>query len=252
MMEVALDPLASKWFFPIAQRIEAFEREANIFPEFGSITSAESPDWMVQCVWGQMKPYREVSGLEDLDRIRARNIGAMVGAKASMCKRFAGGNLWFNQLPTKRQRQFEEFFGADSVAEAKDIWTRFATEIQPAFKKVRRFASDLDSSQDMLEQIQFHQGLASGLGFMVRVAKSARQASKREADHSRRSVVCMFAIDHWEIIEAARKDISWADLVSQFDKEYGEHVEIDEETFKKILQRSGLTVGKVGRPRLKN
>ena len=247
-----MDPLADKWFFPIVERLEAFEHECNVFPEYESITMPASPDWMVQCAWAQMKPYREVSGMEQLDRIRARNIGAMIGAKASMCKRFAGGNLRFNQLPIKRQRQLEDWFGAEAVAEAKEIWTRFAIEIQPAFKKVRRFALDLASAQEMLEQIQFHQGLASGLGFMARISKTAGQTSKREADHSRRSVVCMFAVEHWEIIEAARKDISWGDLVGQFDKEYGEHVEIDEETFKKILQRSGLTVGKVGRPRLEN
>ena len=100
------------------------------------------------------------------------------------------------------------------------------------------------------EQMQYHQGVASGLGFMDRVAKGVRQTSKKEADHARRSVVCMFAVEHWEIIEAARKDISWGDLMHEFDKEYGKHVVIDEETFKKILSRSGLSVGTVGRPRL--
>src|ERR1043166_4820014 len=95
------DPLAGKWFAPITERLELFERSSDVFQVFESITQPESPDWVVQCVWTQMKPYREVSGLERLDRIQARNVGAMIGAKGSICKRLAGGNLWFNRLPTK-------------------------------------------------------------------------------------------------------------------------------------------------------
>jgi hypothetical protein len=244
------DPLAGKWFAPITERIEAFETQSDVFQEFGSITLPESPDWMVQCIWTQMKPYREVSGLERLDRIRARNVGAMIGAKASICKRLAGGNLWFNRLPAKKQNQLANLFGAEAIADAQITWSRFATEILPDFKKLQRFASEVVMRQATWEQMQYHHGVASGLGFMDRVAKGVRQTSKKGADHARRSVVCMFAIEHWEIIEAARRDISWGDLIHEFDKQYEKHVSIDEETFKKILQRSGLTVGRVGRPRL--
>ena len=248
MNENGAEPLAGKWFFPITQRIELFENQSDVFQEFGEMTQPSSPDWMVQCAWTQMKPYREMSGLEQLDRIRARHVGAMIGSKASMCKRLAGGNLSFNKLSNKRQRKLQEVLGQEAVGKAKAIWARFATEIQPEFQKLRRFAMDVAACEDMYEQIQFHQGIANGLGFMDRIAQSTRSTSKRDADHRRRSVVCMFAIEHWEIIEAAKKDISWSDLVDQFDCEYGEHIVIDEETFKKILQRSGLTIGKVGRP----
>ncbi len=217
------EPLAGKWFSPITQRIELFENQSDVFQEFGEITLPSSPDWMVHCAWTQMKPYREVSGLERLDRIRARNVGAMIGSKASICKRLAGGNLWFNRLPKRRQNELVEVFGHEAILEARAIWTRFATEIQPEFKKLRRFALNVTESQEMFEQIQFHQGISNGLGFMERIAEIGRQTSKRVVDYKRRSVVCMFALQHWEVIEATKKDISWADLMNQFDKEYGKH-----------------------------
>src|SRR5438093_12866893 len=109
----ARELLGGEWFFPITVRIEAFEKSSDVFGDFGSITLPEAPDWMVQCAWKQMGPYREVSGVERLDRIRARHVGAMVGSKASICKRLAGGNLWFNQLASKRQSQLEQLFGAE-------------------------------------------------------------------------------------------------------------------------------------------
>jgi hypothetical protein len=240
--------LEEKWFFPIALRLQSFENNSDIFGEFGSITLPESPDWMVQCAWKQMSPYQEVSGMERSDRIRTRHIGAMVGSKASICKRLAGGNLWFNMLPAKRQKQLEDLFGAEGIAEAKVTWSKFATEIQPEFKKLRTFAVNLVARQEMAEQVQFYQGFTKGLTFMDRVSEVARKTNKRGTDYNRRSLVSLFAIEHWELIEAAKRDISWWDLVSAFDEQYGKYVEIDEETFKKILQRSGLRVGKVGRP----
>jgi len=244
-----LELLKEKWFFPITLRLESFENASDVFGEIGSITLPESPDWMVQCVWRQMGSFREVSGLERLDRLRARHVGAMVGSKASICKRLAGGNLWFNQLPSKRQNQLEKLFGPEAISDARITWSKFAAEIQPEFKKLRTFALNLAGAQEMTEQVQFYQGFTKGLTFMNRVSELERKRTKRGADYGRRSVVCLFAIEHWELIEAAKKDISWADLVNRFDEEYGEHIEIDEETFKKILQRSGLSVGKVGRPK---
>jgi hypothetical protein len=246
----ALELLKEKWFFPIAVRLEAFENTSDIFGDFGSITLPESADWVVQCAWKQMAPLREVSGIERLDRIRTRHVGAMVGAKASICKRLAGGNLWFNRLPSKRQNQLEKLFGAEAISEASITWSKFATEIQPEFKKLRTFALNLTAAQEMTEQVQFYQGFTKGLTFMDRVSELARKRTKRGSEYARRSVVCMFAIEHWQLIEAAKRDISWADLLRRFDEECGEGVEIDEETFKKILQRSGLSVGKVGRPKV--
>jgi hypothetical protein len=242
------DPLKDKWFYPITCRVEQFENSLDMFADFGSVTSPESPDWVVQCVWRQAGPYREIAGLERHDLIRARHVGAMIGAKASLCKRLARGNLWFAQLSSKRQSELENLFGEESIAEAKQTWSRFAVEIQPEFKRIRRFAVELTMAQEILEQILFYQGLAKGLTLMDRIAEVARQRNKRAIEYGRRSLVCLFAVEHWELIEAAKKDIAWSDLVQEFDQQYGEHVVIDEESFKKILQRSGLTVGRVGRP----
>jgi len=149
--------LKEKWFFPIALRLESFEERSDIFQDIGSITLPESPDWIVQFAWKQMEPYREVSGMERLDRIRARHIGAMVGCKAAICKRLAGGNVWFNRLPYKRQKHLEDIFGTEAIAEARVTWSKFATEIQPEFKKLRTFALSLVARQEMIEQMQFIQ-----------------------------------------------------------------------------------------------
>ena len=242
------DPLKDRWFYPIAVRIEQFETNSDVSSEFGSITLPESPDWVVKCVWRQMGPYREIAGLERYDLIRARHIGAMIGAKASLCQRLARGNLWFAQLSSKRQAELEKLFGEESIAEAKQTWSRFAVEIQPEFKRIRRFAAELTMAQETFEQMQFHQGVAKGLTLMDRIRQVARQQNKRAIEYGRRSLVCLFAVENWELIEAAKKDIAWPDLLEGFDQQYGEHATIDEEGFKKILQWSGLTVVRVGRP----
>lgn len=243
------DPLKDKWFYPITRRIEELENTSDVFARFGSITLPESPDWVVRCIWGQLGPYREASAIERYDRIRARNVGAMLGAKACIGDRLARGNLWFAQLSSKRQTQFENLFGEEAITDARQTWTRFAVEIQPELKRIRRFASELVMKQETFEQIQFHQGVAKGLTILDELGKLARRQNKRGLEYHRRSLICAFAVEHWEVIEAAKKDIAWADLVQGFDREFGELVEVDEETFKKMLQRSGLKVGRVGRPR---
>lgn len=240
------DPLKNRWFYPITRRIEELENTTDVFSRFGSITLPESPDWVVRCIWGQVGPYREMAVIERYDRIRARNVGAMLGAKAALGDRLARGNLWFAQLSSKRQAEFEKLFGGEAVSDAKRTWTRFAVEIQPELKRLRRSAAELVMKQETFEQMQFHQGVAKGLTILDELRKLARRQNKRGLEYQRRSLICAFAVEHWEVIEAAKKDIAWSDVVEGFVREFGE---VDEETFKKMLQRSGLRVGRVGRPR---
>jgi hypothetical protein len=245
------NPLRGFWFYPITNKIREFEESSDVFEIFASMAEPESPDWIVQCTWSQMTKYRESAGTIRHDRIRARHVGAMVGAKTSICERLAAGNLWFNKLPRKTQDKFIEIFGEEEVAAAKIIWSEFEHRLRADFRAVRKFASDLAMSQPLWEQVQFHQGTVNGLRFMDEVSAACRKENKQAVNARKRHLVCLFAIEHRDLINAARNDLKWSDLVDGFEQTiYGRHVEIDEQTFKKILQRSGLRVGAVGRPRL--
>jgi hypothetical protein len=242
--------LRGYWFYPILERIREFEESADVFGVLPCLAAPDSPDWIVKLAWSQMIKHREGAGIVRLERIGARQVGAMIGAKASICERMANGNVWFSKLPLKRQDKFVEIFGEESVALAKVIWSEFKETLLPEFRVVRQFASDLTMLQASWEQIQYHQGIVSGLRFMNEIRDACRKTNKRAEDGKKRDLVFLFVLEHCELIDVARKDLQWSDLVTGFEESiYGRHIEIDEQTFTKILQRSDLGIGIVGRPK---
>jgi hypothetical protein len=87
-----------------------------------------------------------------------------------------------------------------------------------------------------------------GLTLMQELRKTVRKAVKKaEQDAQNRAAVYFFAMTASEAIEANRKDISWPELNEAFNETFDYKVPIDEDAFKKILQRCGLQVGKPGR-----
>jgi hypothetical protein len=238
-----------KWYEPITVRIEEFENNSNMFPEFQSVAEPNSPEWAVQCAIRGFKPFADVAGLPFDDQFGAKNVGALVGAKSSICGAMAKAHEWAATMKVETRNKFVEVFGEDALREAKAVWKKFADKLHPEFEGVRRLAVNLSMKQSYLEDLEFHRGLTKGLTFMLEIRKSIRKAvRKAERDAQNRAAVYFFAITGCKAIEANRQQLSWPELNKAFNETFDYQIPIDEDAFKKILQRCGLRIGKPGRP----
>jgi hypothetical protein len=237
-----------KWYEPIIRRIERFEESADVFDEFTAVVEPNSPEWALQCALKGIKPFGELAGFPFNSRFDASNVGALVGAKSSICGAMARAHEWAAAVDEDTETKIVKIFGRGGFEDAKTIWRKFSEKLHPEFEKVRRFAVHLSMKQNYLEDVNFHRGLAKGLTLMQEIRKRIRKAvSKAERDAQNRAAVYFFGVVACEMIEANRSELSWPELNQAFNESFEYKVPIDEEAFKKILQRCGLGVGKVGR-----
>jgi hypothetical protein len=237
-----------KWYEPITMRIEKFEQSANVFGEVAAVVEPKSPEWAVQCALRGMKPFGEVAGFPFNGEFGAENVGALVGSKSSICVAMAKAHEWAAAMDGETEKKLLTAFGKESFGEAKAIWKRFAEKLHPKFETVRRFAVELSMRQNYFEDVKFHRGLAKGLTLMEEMRKRVRKAvRKAERDAQSRAAVYFFGVLACETVEANRRELSWPELNKAFNEAFEYRVPIDEDAFKKILQRCGLRVGKVGR-----
>jgi hypothetical protein len=240
--------IRGKWFVPITVRLDKFEKSAEIFAEFASATEPHSADWVVQCMLKGIKPFGEITGMPFDGEFGAQHIGAMVGAKSSICTAMANACKVAQGWTPEYREKLVTIWGADETEYAEALWKKFAEKLQPEFESIRRFAVGLAMKQNYQDDIDFHRGLAKGLTFIQEVGRTVRKATnKAERDAQNRGAVYLFAVGAWEAIEANRRELSWPELAQEFNEAFDYKVSIDEETFKKILQRCGLGIGKVGR-----
>jgi hypothetical protein len=241
-----------KWFLPITVRIEEFEDHADVFEEFASVTEPGSAEWAVQCLIKGIRPFAAFGGFPLNGRFSARNIGAMIGSKAAICSAMRKAYDWSNAWSEETRGQLVKIWGAEEVEEAIRIWKRFADRLHPEFEKVRKFSVNLAMRQTYFEDLEFQMGLSKGMSLIDELRKSIQKAvkaaTKAQRDAVNRAGVYLFAIENWAIIEKEKEQLSWPKLAEEFQKQTQYSLPIDEETFKKILQRCGLRgVGKAGR-----
>ena len=240
--------IQTEWFAPIIERVEDFEDEADVFESALTVAEPQSADWAVQCVSKTIKPFGDLTGMPFDGQFESRHVGALVGAKSSICAAMADSHRISQQWKAESWQKLVDLGGEEAVADAKRTWKRFAESLQPKFEKIRGFAVGLAMRQSYQEDIEFHRGLAKGLTFMRELRKTVRRAvTKAERDAQNRGAVYVFAASEWETIEANRKNLSWPELSQAFNEAFNYQVPIDEDTFKKILQRCGLRIGKAGR-----
>jgi hypothetical protein len=240
--------LRGKWYEPITTKIEEFENDADVFSEVATIAEPNSPDWVVQCAIKGIKPFGNLAGFPFNDSFGANNVGALVGAKSSICGAMANTHKWALGMKADVRNKFAEAFGEDGLREAQMVWKSFAEKLHPEFERVRRFAVNLSMKQSYLEDLEFHRGLVKGLTLMQELRKTVRKAVTKAEQHAQnRAAVYFFALTASEAIEANRKEISWPELSEAFNETFDYQLPIDEDAFKKILQRCGLQVGKPGR-----
>jgi hypothetical protein len=158
---------------------------------------------------------------------------------------------WSLSWSVRDRQVLVERFGESEVADAQDIWKQFAESVTPDFEDIQKDSLLLSLKQPFAEQIDFHQGLAKGLRFLAELRKRMQPVhTKRHKDAQARINVYAFALLNWELIEEHRRSLTWMDLTDAFDEFFEHQISIDEETFKKILQRCGLRgIGSVGRPK---
>jgi hypothetical protein len=242
------DDVRGKWFEPILNRIEAFENTLEGFEDILSATEPGSPEWAVQCVVKSVKPFGKVMGMPFDGTFTAENVGALIGAKASICTAMAASHKIAQDWTPDTRAKFVDAWGTKETRKAEISWKAFAEKLQPAFEVIRRFAVETAMKQGYFEDINFHRGLAKGLTFMQELRKKVRKAvTKAERDAQNRAAVYFFAVYNAREIEAKRKDLSWPELAQNFEKAFDDKLTVAEDTLKKILQRCGLTVGKPGR-----
>ena len=127
-----------KWYEPITTKIEEFERDADVFFEIAAVAEPNSPDWAVQCAIKGIKPFGNLAGFPFNGSFGANNVGALVGAKSSICGAMANTHKWALGMKADVRNKFVEAFGEEDVREAEVVWRRFAEKLHPEF--ATRFA----------------------------------------------------------------------------------------------------------------
>ncbi|MEZ0256930.1 MAG: hypothetical protein ACAI37_16710 [Chthoniobacter sp.] len=244
----------SRWYDPILERIEAFEVDTNFLEDISEGLADEGPDWVAMTLYNGVTPFRKYLGLENIaEGLHAKRVGTVVGSKVSLCTGMARAHQLFEMMSPKQLAKIEEAWGSEDLAYARGIWKRFADEFKIRADDLRRYGAHLAADQTVEENIKYTMGYRNGERLMVEIGKAFRRAlkkqkSKRERDEVARGAVLTFALENWKTIETDRHKLTWMKLTEKFDTETNHQIPIDEETFKKILQRTSLRIGKSSKP----
>lgn len=244
----------SYWFDPVLDRLEALEAASCVFKDVYEGLSDEAPEWVAKCLYNGVTPFRKFLGLDNFaDGMTAKRFGTIVGNKVSLCQAMANTHVLFQMFSAKQLKQIEDAWGKEELSFARSIYEFFAKEVKSKADKLRRAAAELAASQSTEQHIDYMLGYVLGVRMMEQARKAAQKAlqnrnDKRERDSNIRAQVHWFAVSNWKEIEANRRTLTWMQLTEKFDRETGQKFEVDEETFKKILQRASLTIGKSSKP----
>src|SRR5436190_3402289 len=128
-MSESMDLMAhiqTEWFAPIIERVEDFEDEADVFESALTVAEPQSADWAVQCVIKTIKPFGSVTGMPFDGQFESRHVGALIGAKSSICSAMASSHRIAQHLKPEVSQNCIECWGEDAMKQAKRIWQRFA------------------------------------------------------------------------------------------------------------------------------
>ena len=241
-----------KWFWPILGRLDAFEGELlAVMPFLGPALSDDSPDWSVMCLLDVARADSDVNGFCDARKIGARDLGRIVGAKFSLSDAMAKSLAEWDSVTPEQAAALETAMKHPGyVAECREIARKFAEELTPELIGIKRSAIELAIKASGTEEIEYLIGYTEGAKFMDRVRAKVKPArTKRQKDVAKRLIVHFFAALIGEAVEQDKSDLSWPAFHQLFMEATDYQVDIDEETFKKMLSRKGLKgVGKAGRP----
>ena len=242
------------WYQPIWERVEKLENDCDLFEDIAEGLADDGPDFVWKCLFSSVTPIRKNFGMDRFrDGIDTKRVGAVVGCKVSLCDGMANTHRLFEMFSAKQLKEIEDAWGSEALVYARKVWKRFAEKFKPQADELRRFALELVRDRGVEEEIKYMMGYVNGARMIAEVGKRFRSLmkkdrSKRERDFVAHNAVLMFAVTNWKWIEENRRKLTWMKLTEMFDKETNNEIDIDEETFKKILQRASLTVGKSSKP----
>ena len=241
-----------KWFWPILVQLDSFEgKMLAVMPLLKPVLKDDSPDWSVMCLLDVARADSDVNGLCDAGKMRSREVGRILGAKFSFCDSMAKSLAQWDSVTPEQAATLEMATKHPGyVAECREIARKFAEELTPEMVGIKRLAIELAIKASGTEEIEYLIGYTEGAKFMDRVrAKMKPARTKRQKDAAKRLIVHFFAALIGEAVEQDKSDLSWPAFHQLFMEATYYQVNIDEDTFKKILSRKGLKgVGKAGRP----
>jgi hypothetical protein len=244
--------LGGKWFWPILVRLDEFEGKLlEVMPFMGPVLDDDSPDWSFRCIQYVIQKDGDVNGYCDARKMGARDVGRLVSAKFSLCEAMSKSKVQWDSLTPEQVTQVDEFFKEPGfVAECRELTRRFAEELTPEILGIKRASIALAIDAGGMEEVDYLSGYVQGAAFLDRVRSKYKPArTKRQKDAANRLIVLFFAGLIGQVVDESKGELSWPELHQQFLEAFDHKIEIEEETFKKILSRKGLKgVGRAGRP----
>jgi hypothetical protein len=245
--------LGGKWFWPILSQLDELEgRLLKVFPFMAPVLSDNAPEWSFQCLSDVAFADAKINGACDARGMGAREIGRMVGSKFALCETFARAHQIFKAYSAEQLASLEEKWEAEPgfLAECIELYREFADDLAPRMREIKKKALLLVAEQGLKEEVDYFQGFPQGAeSVKVMFGRLKLPKNKRQVEHRTRMCVYFFAIVHGVEIDGVKRDASWPELYEAFMEFVNHEIDLDEETFKKLLARKGLKgVGKAGRP----
>jgi hypothetical protein len=244
--------LGGKWFWPILCQVDALEGNLlEVMPILRPALGDGSAEWSFRCLQDIVRADGDVTGFCDARKMGARDVGRIVGTKFSLCNAMAKSKAEWDSVTTEQVAMLETAMKHPGyIAECREIARKFAEELTPEMVGIKRAALEFAIQAGGMEEIDYLIGYTEGAKFMDRVREKLKPArTKRQKDSAKRMIVHFFAALIGEEIDPVKSELSWPEFHRLFMEATGYQVDIDEDTFKKILSRKGLKgVGKAGRP----
>jgi len=245
--------LGGKWFAPLLIEIGVLElSNPQEFSDFGVALEDAAPDWSFNCLLKGVTSAAETPFGVRPDQFGSREFGLLLGMKWSVLAGFGSSHGVLKQLNRKQVEKIESVWGAGTVAMqvalAGEVWAKQL----PEMRRIKRRAQELAEAQGEMEESEFLQGLSAGVTYLKTLAEKMRAMSipdEKATDEQKRNLVHCYGALFGPELETRKGEASWPQIFEEVSEMADHQVEFDEDTVKKILQRTGLTgVGKRGQP----
>jgi hypothetical protein len=245
-----------KWFASIFDDLERLQQEViDVAPQLGVFFKDDTAEWAFNCL---AKPGLKDAGWTVLDIIKGVNaiaIGKILGGYWSMAELLTKLHEASKTLTPEFAERLDAAISQGITKLACNFLNEASDWFPPRLFAIKRRAFDLATKQGGSEEREFLEGYNIGAGYVDELGRRVKPlldktAGKAMLDDRNRNWVYLFALLNWQEIEGCKEESGWEGLHEKFKAfcKYDLELEMDEETFKKILQRVGLQdVGKRGK-----
>jgi len=237
----ARELFGKKWFWPILEELWRFQNAiAHLFPGGAEVLSDDAPYWAVMAAWDIGQEMADYNGIAFPPDITSRHVGKMIGAQLGMYTAYERAYSVFCGLRPDEIQKFDKAWKQDGFCGECKIFAReFAEKWTPLFHDIWRKAVKFSADAGFFEHAEYCLGFAQGSKMVEEVVKRLRNPPKlkRGKDAEVRNCVRLFAMCFGQLIEKEKAGLSWPELHQMFLLFTDYKIEIEEDTFKKILSR---------------